>query len=196
SAAALASFPGPRLSFSGPVLEKFSPEAAASLAVASAELHIPLRQLDSQPLANRIATQRGNSMFYNLETVSREAAPALTQYNSFFDLRSLKVLDSPEIARRFVQGVTTANSVMLPSLSTITPEAAEVLAAGSKSLSIGLTVLDSPEVARALAKSRSGVNLSRLRAATPQVIEILKDAKSIKTPPLDSLYQLPERQPD
>jgi hypothetical protein len=196
SAAALASFPGPRLSFSGPVLEQLSPEAAASLAVASADLHIPLRQLDSEPLANRIATQRGNSMLYNLETVSRQAAPALTQYRSFFDLRALKELDSPEIARRFVEGVTGAGSVTLPSLSTITPEAAEVLAAGSKSLSIGLTVLDSPEIARALAKSRLDVNLSRLRAATPQVIEILKDAKSIKTPPPDSIYQLPESQPD
>jgi len=196
SAAALASFPGPRLSFSGPVLEGLSPEAAASLANAAAELHIPLRHLDSQPLANRIATQRGNSMLYKLETVSREAAPALTRYGSFFDLRSLKVLDSPEMARRFVEGVTTASSVTLPSLSTITLEAAEVLAAGSKSLSIGLTVVDSPEVARALAMSRAEVNLSRLRAATPQVIEILKDAKSIKTPPLESLYQLSENQPD
>jgi len=196
SAAALASFPGPRLSFSGPVLEKLSPEAAASLANAAAELHIPLRHLDSEPLANRIATQRGNSMLYNLETVSREAAPALTQYRSFFDLRALKVLDSPEMARRFVEGVTTASSITLPSLSTITPEAAEVLAAGSKTLSIGLTVLDSPELAQALARSRPGVSLSRLRAATPQVIEILKDAKSIKTPPLDSLYRLSESKPD
>jgi len=106
------------------------------------------------------------------------------------------VLDSPEMARRFVEGVTGAGSVTLPSLSTITPEAAEILAAGSKPLSIGLTVLDSPEVARALAKSRAEVNLSRLRAATPQVIEILKDAKSIKTPPLDSLYRLSESTPD
>ena len=196
SAAALASYPGPRLSLSGPVLERLSPEAAASLANASAEIHIPLRHLDSKPLADRMATQRGNSMLYNLETVSREAAPALTQYRSFFDLRALKVLDSPEMARRFVEGVTTANSVTLPALSTITPQCAEVLASGSKSLSIGLTVLDSPETARALAKSRSKVTLSRLRAAAPEVIEILRDAKSIETPPLDSLYLLPENQLD
>lgn len=196
SAAALASYPGPRLSLSGPVLERLSPQEAASLANASAEIHIPLRHLDSKPLADRLASQGGNSMLYNLETVSREAAPALTQYRSFFDLRALQVLDSPEMARRFIEGVTTASSVTLPALSTLTPEAAEVLASGSKSLSIGLTVLDSPETARALAKSRSKVTLSRLRAATPQVIEILRDAKSIETPPLDSLYLSPESQLD
>lgn len=196
SAAALASYPGPRLSLSGPVLERLSPQVAASLANASAEIHIPLRHLDSKPLADRLTSQGGNSMLYNLETVSREAAPALTQYRSFFDLRALQVLDSPEMARRFIEGVTTASSVTLPALSTLTPEAAEVLASGSKSLSIGLTVLDSPETARALAKSRSKVTLSRLRAATPQVIEILRDAKSIETPPLDSLYLSPESQLD
>jgi hypothetical protein len=192
SAAALASYSGPRLSLSGPALERLSPEVAASLANASAELHIPLRHLDSKPLADRLARERGNSMFYNLETVSREAAPALTQYRSFFDLRALKVLDSPEMARRFVDGVTTANSVTLPALSDITHQCAETLASGSKSLFIGLTVLDSPETARALAKSRSKVTLPRLRAATPQVIEILRDAKSIETPPLESIYLLSE----
>ena len=196
SAAALASYPGPRLSLSGPVLEQLSPEAAASLAKASAEIHIPLRRLDSKPLADRLASQRGNSMLYNLETVSREAAPALTQYGSFFDLRALQVLDSPEMARRFIEGVTTASSVTLPALSTLTPQCAEVLASGSKSLFIGLTVLDSPETARALATSRSKVTLSRLRAATPQVIEILRDAKSIETPPLESIYLLSESQLD
>lgn len=196
SAAALAAYPGPRLFLAGPVLEKLSPEAAGSLAKSSAELHIPLRHIDSQPLADRFISQRGNSVYYNLETVSREAAAALTRYESFFDLRALRVLDSPEMARRLVQGVTTGNSVTLPALATLTPEAAEVLAGGSKSLSIGLTVLDSPEVARALAKSRSEVNLGRLRAATPPVIEILQDAKTIKTPPLSSLYRLPERQSD
>ena len=107
SAAALASYPGPRLSLSGPAVERLSPEAAAALAKASAVLHIPLRHLDSKPLAERFVQQGGNSTLYNLETVSREAAPALTQYSSFFDLRALTVLDSPEMARRFVEGVTT-----------------------------------------------------------------------------------------
>jgi hypothetical protein len=129
---------------------------------------------------------------YNLETVSREAAPALTQYSSFFDLRALTVLDSPEMARRFVEGVTTASSITLPALSTLSPEAAEILGAGSKSMYLGLTVLDSPAVARSLSKSQQGVKLPRLRAATPEVMEILKESKSIETPPLESLYVLSE----
>jgi hypothetical protein len=153
-------------------------------------LHIPLRHLDSKPLAERFVQQRGSSTLYNLETVSREAAPALTQYSSFFDLRALKVLDSPEMARRFVEGVTTSNAINLPALAKLSPEAAEVLGAGSKSMHLGLTVLDSPEVARALSKSQQGVNLSRLRAATPEVIAILKESKSIQTPPLESVYVL------
>jgi hypothetical protein len=55
---------------------------------------------------------------------------------------------------------------------------------------LGLTVLDSPEVARALSKAEQKVQLPRLRAATPEVIAILKDAKSIETPALESVYVL------
>lgn len=192
SAAALASYPGPRLSMFGPGMERLSPEAAAALARSSAILNISLRHLDSKPLAERFVRQGGSSTLYNLETVSREAAPALTQYGSFFDLRALTVLDSPEMARRFVEGVTTSNAINLPALAKLSPEAAEVLGAGSKSMHLGLTVLDSPAVARALSKSQQGVNLSRLRAATPEVIAILKESKSIQTPPLESLYVLSE----
>lgn len=72
----------------------------------------------------------------------------------------------------------------------LTPEAAEILGAGSKSIYLGLTVIDSAAVARALAKSQPGVKLPRLRAATPEVIAILKAVKSIETPPLESLYVL------
>jgi hypothetical protein len=53
-------------------------------------------------------------------------------------------------------------------------------------------VLDSAAVARSLSKSRQGVNLPRLRAATPEVIAILKESKSIQTPSLESLYVLSE----
>jgi hypothetical protein len=87
-------------------------------------LQIQLRELDSVLLAQRFARQIHWTLS-NLETVSKEAAPALSQYKQFFDLRPL-------------------------------------------------TVLDSPAVARALAKSRSELSLPRLRAATPEVIEILK----------------------
>ena len=189
SAAALASFPGPYLILSGPAAEKLSPAAAESLAKVPGVLQIQLRELDSVPLAQRFARQI-NWTLSNLETVSSEAAPALSQYKQFFNLRALTVLDSPEMARRFVEGTTSGTGITLPGLSTLTPESAEILAGGSKPLYLGLTVLDSPEVARALAKSQPGVNLPRLRAATPEVIAILKDAKSIETPPLASVYVL------
>jgi len=62
---------------------------------------------------------------------------------------------------------------------------------GACGLSYGsLAVLDDPAVARAMAKSRKGANLRRVRAATPEFIAILKDAESIETPPLESLYVL------
>ncbi len=78
----------------------------------------------------------------------------------------------------------------MPSLRSITPAAAEVLASGPHAIYLGLTVLDDPAVARDLTKSPKGVNLPKLRAATPEVIAILSNAKSITTPPLDSVYVL------
>ena len=152
-------------------------------------MQIELRNLDSVPLAERFARQI-NWTLYNTEAVSKEAAPALSQYRQFFNLRFLTVLDSPEMARRFVEGTTSGTGIALPALSNLTAETAGILGAGPKSLYLGLTVLDSPAIATALAKSQAGVNLFRLRAATPEVIAILKDAKLIKTPPIKSVYVL------
>lgn len=179
SAAALASFPGPYLILFGPGADALSPAASASLAKVPGVLQIQLRRLDSVPLAERFARQI-NFTLYNLETVSDEAAPALSGYRQFFDLRALTVLESPVMARRFIEGTTGGGSVTLPALSTLSPEAAEILAAGSKPLYLGLTTLDSPAVARALAKAKaqSRLQLPRLRAATPEVIEILELPKS------------------
>ncbi len=189
SAAALASFPGPYLILSGPGAEKLSPAAAESLAKLPGVLQIQLRHLDSVPLAQRFARQI-NWTLSNLETVSKEAAPVLSQYKQFFNLRALTVLDSPEMARRFVEGTTGGGSITLPALSTLSFEAAEILAGGSKPMHLGLTVLDSSAVARALAKSNREVNLPRLRAATPEVITILKESNSIMTPGLDTISVL------
>ncbi len=189
SAAALESFPGPYLVLSGPATEKLTPKAAESLAKVPGNLLLEqLRDLDSLPLAQRFARQI-NWTLSRLETVSKEAAPALSQYKQFLYLRALTVLDSPELARRFVAD-GSSGGVTLPALNTVTPETAEILAAGSKSLYLGLTVIDSAEVARALSKSQQKVQLPRLRAATPEVIAILKEAKSIETPSLDTVYVL------
>jgi hypothetical protein len=188
SAAALASFPGPYLILSGPAAEKLSPQAAESLAKVPGVLQIQLRELDSVPLAERFARQI-NWTLHHTETVSKEAAPALSQYKQFFYLRALRVLDSPELARRFVAD-GSSGGITLPALTRITSEAAEILAAGSKTLYLGLTVLDSADVARALSKSQQQVQLPRLRAATPEVIAILTEAKSITIPAVDTIYVL------
>ncbi len=189
SAAALASFPGPYLMLSGPAAEKFSPKAAESLAKVSGVLQIDLRVLDSVPLAERCARQSSWTL-YNLETVSKEAAPALCQCKQVLNIRNLMVLDSPVLARRFAEGDAIGNIIVLPSLSTLSSEFAEILASSSKRLHLGLTVIDSPAVARALARSSQGVNLPRLRAATEEVIKILTEAKTVTIPAVDTIYVL------
>jgi hypothetical protein len=90
-----------------------------------------------------------------------------------------------------VEGSTPGGRILLPAVTSITVEAAEILAAGEKPVDLGLRVLDSAELARALGNSRQVVTLQRLQAATPEVIEILRNADSIKTPPLQSLIVLP-----
>ena len=186
SAASLVPYRGPRLELSGPATDRLSPETAAALAKFPGTLDMPLRVLDSVPLAEKFARQ-SSRVLDGLEGISGGAIPAYVKYNGFFTLRQLSVLDSPALAARLIQD---SSGRVLPSLQTITPAAAEVLASGPNAPYLGLRVLDDPAVARALAKSRKGANLPRLRAATPEVIAILRDAKSITTPPLDSIYVL------
>ena len=186
SAAALVPYRGPRLEPSGPATDRLSPETAAALAKFPGTLDMPLRVLDSVPLAEKFARQ-SSRVLDGLEGISAEAIPAHVKYNGFFTLRQLSVLDSPALAARLIQD---SSGRVLPSLQTITPAAAEVLASGPNAPYLGLRVLDDPAVARALTKSGKGANLPRLRAATPEVIAILRDAKSITTPPLDSIYVL------
>lgn len=192
SAAALASFPGPYLLLSGPAAQKLSPKAAESLAKVRGNLLLEqLRDLDSVPLAERFARQI-NWTLSKLETVSNEAAPALSQYKQFLYLRALTVLESPELARRFVAD-PSSGGITLPALTILTPEAAEIIATSPKPIYLGLTVIDSPAVASALTKSQKGVTLPRLRAATPEVIKILNEAKTVTMPTLDSVYVLKKR---
>jgi hypothetical protein len=192
AAAALVPFRGTRLELSGPATDKLSPETAAAFAKFPGTLDIPLRVLDSVPLAEKYARQSSRTLD-ELEGISPEAIPAYVRYNGFFTKRQLYALDSPTLAARLIQD---SSGQVLPSLRTITPAAAEVLATSSHAIYLGLTVLDDPAVARALIKSRKGASLPRLRAATPQVIAILKDAKSITSPPLESIYILQEIRPD
>ena len=186
SADALVPYRGPRLELSGPATDKLSPETAAQLAKFPGTLDIPLIVLDSVPLAAKFAQQSSRTTD-GLEVISIETIPVYAKYSGFFTLRQLSVLNSPTLAARLIQD---SSGQTLPSLRTITPAAAEVLASGPNAPYLGLTVLDDPAVARALTKSRKGVSLPRLRAATPEVIAILREAKSITTPPLDSIYVL------
>jgi hypothetical protein len=186
SARALSSFSGVYLSILGSAAYRLTPNAAAALAKTPATLKLPLRELDSVPLAERFAWQ-SNRSFYDLERISKEAIPSLVKYQQIFDVRKIAVLDSPELARRFLQN---SWGPTLPALTSISPEAAEIVATSSRSTLLGLTVLDSPAVATALTKAPAGVKLPRLRAATSEVLSILKEATSIATPPLESVSVL------
>ena len=192
AAAELAAYRGPALELSGPASDQLSPATAEALARVSGTLRISLQVLDSSVFARKIGRQSswtGDSV----EAISAESIGELIQYDGFLTLRRLRVLDSVALAQRMSQN---SSGQVLPALQTITPAAAEVLVASANESFLGLTVLEDPVVARVLAKSRNGVWLQRLRAATPQVVAILKEAPSITTPPLESIYLLSERQAD
>jgi hypothetical protein len=186
SARPLSQFGGVLLQIGGPATDSLAPDAAEALAKTPATLLLPLRELDSVPLAERFAWQYLRS-FDKLESISPEAITALVNYQQIFDVRKIAVLDSPELASRFLRN---SWGPTLPALTRISPQAAEIVASSPNEILLGLTVIDSPAVATALATSQAGVKLPRLRAATPEVIAILDGAEGIKSPPLPSLYIL------
>jgi hypothetical protein len=192
AAAALVPYRGPSLDLAGPATDKLSPETAAALAKFPGNLQMPLKVLDSVPLAEKFARQSQRSLD-GLESISADAIPAYVTYKGFFTLRQLKVLDSPELAARLIQDSTGGG---LPSLRSITPAAAKVLASSPNGILLGLTSLDDLDVALPLRDAPKGVKLPRLRAASPKVRIALAVSKSITIPPPESLYILPERQTD
>jgi hypothetical protein len=187
SAAALVPYRGPFIELSGPATDRLSPETAAALATIPGNLTMPLRVLDSVPLAEKFARQSSRTLD-GLESISTAAISACVAYKGFFTLRQLTALDSPELAARLIQD---SSGQTLPSLQTITPAAAEVLVTGSSDILLGLQSLDDPAVAVTLAKAKKKVSMPRLRAASPTVIQILSRTPSITTPPLRSLQVLP-----
>jgi hypothetical protein len=192
AAAALVPYRGPVIEFYGPATDKPSAETAAALATIPGDLVMPIRVLDSVPLAKKFARQSQRSLD-GLESISAEAIPACVAAKGFFTLRQLTVLDSPVLAARLIED---SSGQVLPSLQTITPAAAEVLVAGPNAVYLGLASLHDPAVAAVLTKAQQPVRLPQLRAATPAVIKILDGARSITTPPLQSLYVLPETAAD
>ena len=192
AAAALVPYRGPVIELYGPATDKPSAETAAALATIPGDLVMPIRVLDSVPLAQKFARQSQRSLD-GLESISAEAIPACVKYKGFFTLRQLIVLDSPVLAARLIED---SSGQVLPSLQTITPAAAEVLVAGPNAVYLGLASLHDPAVAAVLTKAQQPVRLPQLRAATPAVIKILDGTRSITKPPLQSLYVLPETAAD
>lgn len=192
AAAALVPYRGPSIDLYGPATDKLSAETAAALATIPGDLIMPIRVLDSVPLAQKFARQSQRTLD-GLESVSVEAIPACVQYKGFFTLRQLIALDSPVLAKRLIEDSTGQT---LPSLRTITPAAAEVLVTSPNPIYLGLASLHDPAVAAVLTKAKKAVMLPQLRAATPAVIKILDGTRSITTPPLQSLYVLPETAAD
>ena len=190
SAAALVPYRGTSIELSGSATDKLSPETAAALATFPGNLTMPLRVLDSLPLAEKFARQSSRTLD-GLEFISAEAIPACVEYKGFFTLRQLTVLDSPELAARLIQD---SSGQVLPSLRTISPAAAEVLVTSPNEITLGLTWLADPRVALSLRKSQKGVRLPLLRAATPTVMKILGSSESITMPPPESIYVLPKSQ--
>jgi hypothetical protein len=192
AAAALVPYRGPSIDLYGPATDELSAETAAALATIPGDLVMPIRVLDSVPLAQKFARQSQRTLD-GLESISAEAIPACVQYKGFFTLRQLTVLDSPVLAKRLIEDSTGQT---LPSLRTITPAAAEVLVTRPNAIYLGLASLHDPAVAAVLTKAQKPVMLPQLRAATPAVIKILDGTRSITTPPLQSLYVLPETAAD
>ncbi len=189
AATALATFPGIYLRLYGPATHRLQPEAAASLAKISGRVLLEeLKVIDSVQLCDK-NTRDSGWYWTRAETVSPNAVNALIQFPSWFNLDGLTVLESPALAKRLIDPPLTGGR-NLHALQRLTPAAAEVLATCDKPLRLGLTVLDDVAVARALDRSKGKITLSRLKAATPEVIAILKDSPVIDVPNLKSLYVL------
>jgi hypothetical protein len=191
AAAALAAFPGPYLRLYGPGTHTLAPEAAASLAKIPGRLLLEeLKVIDSVPLCDK-NTRDAAWYWTRAETVAPDAVPALIQFKQWFNLDGLTVLESPDLARRLIEPPLTGGR-NLHALQRVTPEAAAVLATSDKPLALGLTVLDDAAVARAFARSTGKIGLTRLKAATPEVMAILKDAKGVEVPDARTIYVLTE----
>ncbi|VTR99827.1 hypothetical protein [Tuwongella immobilis] len=195
SAAGLAKFPGPYLRLFGQATHTLAPETAAELAKIPGRLLLEeLKRVDSIPLCDKNARDFG--WYWNrVETVAPEAVPALIQFKGLFDLGGLVVLDSPILAQRIID-LSLSTGRNLHALQRISPEAAAVFATFDKPLRLGLTVLDDVAVAQAFAQAKGKIELKRLKAATPEVIAILKNSKTVDVPNLESLYLLIQSQED
>lgn len=196
AAAALQAYRGPFIELSGPAIDRPSPETAAELAKIPVKLDLPLRVLDSVPLAEKLAGQSSLSL-NDLTTLSEEAAKALARHTRDLSLNGLTEL-SAEAAKALAQhqafglrlsGLTTLSAeaaqalaqykgfLNLNGLTTLPDDATEALAQHKGSLSLnGLTTL-SADAAQALGQHQGELSLAGLTALSAEAAKALAAAE-------------------
>jgi hypothetical protein len=173
AAAALQAYRGPFIDLSGPAIDRPSPETAAELAKIPVQLGLPLRVLDSVPLAEKLAGQSILSL-NDLTLLSDEAAKALARHTRDLSLNGLTTL-SAEAAKALARHQTLGLSLSLSlnGLTTLSEEAAKALAQYKGSLSLnGLTKLPD-DAAEALAQYKGRLSLNGLTTLSADAAESL-----------------------
>ncbi len=172
AAAALQAYRGPSIDLSGPAIDRLSPETAAELAKIPVKLDLPLRVLDSVPLAKKLAGQSSLSL-NDLTVLSDEAAQALARHERDLSLNGLTTL-SAEAAKALSQH--QALGLRLNGLTTLSEEAAKALAQYKGFLSLnGLTTL-SADAAKALAQYKGFLSLNGLTRLSAEAAKALAAA--------------------
>jgi len=173
AAAALQAYRGPFIGLSGPAIDRPSPETAAELAKIPVKLDLPLRVLDSVPLAEKLAGQSSLSL-NDLTVLSDEAAKALARHTRDLSLNGLTTL-SAEAAKALARH-QAALGLRLNGLTTLSEEAAKALAEYKGFLSLnGLTKLPA-DAAKALAQHEGGLSLTGLTTLSAEAARALAAA--------------------
>ncbi len=169
AAAALQAYRGPSIDLSGPAIDRLSPETAAELAKIPVKLDLPLRVLDSVPLAKKLAGQSSLSL-NDLTVLSDEAAQALARHERDLSLNGLTTL-SAEAAKALSQH--QALGLRLNGLTTLSEEVAKALAQSKGFLSLnGLTKLPD-DAAQALAQYQGSLSLNGLTTLSADTAQSL-----------------------
>jgi hypothetical protein len=169
AAAALQAYRGPSIDLSGPAIDRLSPETAAELAKIPVKLDLPLRVLDSVPLAKKLAGQSSLSL-NDLTVLSDEAAQALARHERDLSLNGLTTL-SAEAAKALSQH--QALGLRLNGLTTLSEEAAKALAQSKGLLSLnGLTTL-SADTAQSLGQHQGDLSLAGLTRLSAEAAKAL-----------------------
>lgn len=169
AAAALQAYRGPSIDLSGPAIDRPSPETAAELAKIPVKLDLPLRVLESVPLAEKLAGQSSLSL-NDLTVLSAEVAKALARHTRDLSLNGLTTL-SEEVAHALARH--QASGLRLNGLTTLSEEAAKALAEYRGFLSLnGLTML-AEGAAEALAQHIGDLSVNGLTTLSDDAAKAL-----------------------